>query len=232
VIGTFNRGLGRLTPLRETSHARRCLVFGAGLLLLLLGLVCGSARASADARGSTAASLGPGGQFAIEDFDGDLRPDIASIQAGQSGLPRTDYWIQLQLSAVGRQFIRVAGPAGGLEIEARDVNGDRAIDLVLVTAWHRKPVAILLNDGHGGFSRVEPAEFPEAFGKPAANWDSGSGLAIDAVGIVPQPPRVGIGAVGNARTNAGRRADSIPRLNAGFFLEAFVVSRAGRAPPF
>jgi hypothetical protein len=214
--------------LRERIAARRHFFFAALIILSLLGLVGGGARA--DTRNEGVASLGPSAQFAIGDFDGDLRPDLASIQAGQSGFSRTDYWIQLQLSAVGRQFIRVVGPNGGLAIEARDVNGDRAIDLVLVSAWHRQPVAILLNDGHGGFSRVEPGAFPEAFGEPAADWAVVLGVASDAVGVAPQS-RAGICADTRAGPRAGRHADSIPRLSAGFLLDAFVVSHAGRAPP-
>jgi hypothetical protein len=232
VAETYGREFGRLMPLRQKLATRRYFLFAAAISFLLIGLGGGRAAASADLRVAAVASLGTGAgsQFAIEDLDGDLRPDVASIQAGLSGSSRTDYWIQLQLSAAGRQFIRVAGPAGGLEIEARDVNGDRAIDLVLVTAWLRQPVAILLNDGHGGFSRVEPAAFPEAFGEPAANWASELGVAIDAVGA-PAQPRAGIGAVRRARTVAGLRADSIPRLSAGFPLQAFIFSHAGRAPP-
>jgi len=220
--------IGAQVACRERFAARRHLLFAAPVLLLLLGLVGGSARA--DTRNPGTVSGGASAQFAIEDFDGDLRPDVASIQAGQSGFSRTDYWIQLQLSAAGRQFIRVVGPAGGLAIEARDVNGDRAIDLVLVTAWHRQPVAILLNDGRGGFSRVEPTAFPEAFGEPASDWVSACGVAIDAVGVAPQS-RAGISADTRAGPHAGTQADSIPRLCAGFLLDAFVVSHAGRAPP-
>jgi hypothetical protein len=230
VAETYGREFGRLMALQQKLATRRYLLFAAAISFLLIGLSGGWVAAGAQVRGAAAASLGAGSQFAIEDFDGDLRPDVASIQAGLSGSARTDYWIQLQLSAAGRQFIRVAGPAGGLEIEARDVNGDRAIDLVLVTAWRREPVAILLNDGHGGFSRVAPAAFPEAFGEPAANWTSALGVAIEAVGAPPQP-RAGIGAVRRARTDAGSHADSIPRLSAGFLLQDFVGSHAGRAPP-
>ena len=102
--------------------------------------------------------------------------------------------------------------------------------LVLVTVWHRQPVAILLNDGHGGFSRVEPGAFPEAFGEPGADWAVVLGVASDAVGVAPQS-RAGICADTRAGPRAGRHADSIPRLSAGFLLDAFVVSHAGRAPP-
>jgi hypothetical protein len=44
-------------------------------------------------------SIGPGSQFAIVDFDGDVRPDLASIQAGPNRLGTTDYWIRSKLSA-------------------------------------------------------------------------------------------------------------------------------------
>lgn len=222
------REFDRRTSLWRTRRAAH-VAFVWAALMLFFSLI-GSGVARADQRGAAGASLGPNAQFAIQDFDGDLRPDVASIQAGQSGFSRTDYWIQLQLSAAGRQFILVVGPAGGLEIEARDVNGDRAIDLVLVTAWHRQPVAILLNNGHGGFSRVEPAAYPEAFSEPGANWVAACGMTMDAVGVPPQS-RAGICADTRAGPYAGMHADSISRLSAGFIFDHFVVSHAGRAPP-
>jgi hypothetical protein len=98
--------------------------------------------------------------FAVADFDGDLRPDLAHIQIGRSDAALTDYWVQLQLSGAGQQSILVVAPSGGLQISVRDVNGDDAPDLVLTTSWLKTPVAILLNDGRGGFSRKEPSAFP------------------------------------------------------------------------
>jgi hypothetical protein len=221
---------GLLMIVRDKLAIRSHAVFPPLILLLFFGLVCGNAAASADVRKVPAGSLAPDPQFAIEDLDGDLRPDVASIQAGQSDFSSTDYWIQLQLSEVGRQFIRVVGPNGGLSIEARDVNGDRAIDLVLVTAWRRQPVAILLNDGHGSFSRVDPTAFPEAFSEPATIWASASGQAIDSVGVPPQS-RAGICQKTKVRPNFRSHADSIPQLSAGFLFDLFLVSHAGRAPP-
>jgi hypothetical protein len=55
-------------------------------------------------------------------------------------------------------------------IEARDVNGDHAPDLILATAWFKEPVAVFLNDGHGSFSRIEPAKFPVAFTSGTGSW--------------------------------------------------------------
>ena len=71
------------TSLRNSNVVRRCFVQFL-LLLLFLGLVGGSAAANADVRKAHVSSGGPGLPFAIADFDGDLRPDLASVQTGKS----------------------------------------------------------------------------------------------------------------------------------------------------
>jgi len=199
-------------------------------LFLLLTLVGGSAVAGVDVQNPPVGSLGPAPQFAIADFDGDLRPDLASIQAGRSTSGTNSYWIQLQLSAVGQQSIQLDAPAGGLLIEARDVNGDHAVDLVLATAWFRQPVAIFLNDGHGRFSRAEPTAFPGAFSESKTNWVSCSNLPTDTVGVASQS---GAGICADETTSLHDRspAGSIPPSTGGFPISPFLVSQPGRAPP-
>ena len=135
-------------------------------VFLLFGLAGRSPARPAEFPNAPGASVGPGAQFAIADLDGDLRPDLASIQAEPNSSGTTNYWIQLQLSTTGWQSIPVVARAGGLRIETRDVNGDNAIDLVLAEAWFDRPVAVFLNNGHGGFSRAEPNAFEGVFGKP------------------------------------------------------------------
>jgi hypothetical protein len=196
--------------------------------LLVFGFAAASATAAEEARDAGVVALSP--QFAISDFDGDLRPDLASIQAGATASGSTDYWIHLQLSAAGRQLIRLVAPAGGLLIEARDVNGDHAVDLVLTTTSYRQPVAIFLNDGHGVFSRVEPSAFPAAFSRPAASWASRRDGAIDAVDVSPQS-RTGICRALTALRDVRSQSNSISPLGSRFLLDSFLVSHAGRAPP-
>lgn len=199
-------------------------------LFVLFGFAGRSAAAGHDVQNPPVNAPGSGLPFAIADFDGDLRPDLASIQNWSNSSGTTDYWIQLQLSAVGRQAIRLVAPAGGLRIEARDVNGDHAVDLVLTTAWFNQPVAVLLNNGRGSFSQVEPTRFPGAFNESKTNWDSASNQLIDACGLPTQSQS----SLYSEETNSLRRrssAGSIPLSSTGFLVSLLLIFHAGRAPP-
>jgi hypothetical protein len=218
-----------LMALKNSLAAIRYLIRSI-ILLLFLGFVGGSAAASADIQTPPDASLSSGLPFAIADFDGDLRPDLVSIQTGRSNSSRTDYWIQVHLTTVGRQSIQVVAPIGGLQIAARDVNGDHAVDLVLSTAWFKQPVAIFLNDGHGSFTRVGPSEFPEAFSEPDTKWASSSYTVTDAVGVPPQSGSgIFLGTPGLPCPQA--KVGFAPLLNSDLLLSPFLILHLGRAPP-
>jgi hypothetical protein len=198
-----------------------CLLFFVGLF----------ARAeAADVPIARAATLGPSLSFSIADLDGDSKPDLASVQAGKSELARTDYRIQLQLSAAGRQTFQIVAPMGGLEIITRDVNGDHALDLVVTTAWLRQPVAILLNDGQGTFSRVEPDAFPEAFARSKTSWSCTTEHAIDSVGAPPQP-REDIRSETELFLHLRSQARFLASSDSRFLVGPFLISHLGRAPP-
>jgi hypothetical protein len=219
----------RRRDLRDNHRALRSLFLWISLLLLF-GLAGSNTAEAAGIESGPVTSVGPGPQFAIADFDGDVRPDLASIQAGSNSSGTTDYWIQLQLTAAGRQSFRLVAPAGGLWIEARDVNGDHAVDLVLGTAWFNQPVAILLNNGHGSFSRAEPAAFPGAFSESKTNWGSASNHVIDAVGVPPQS-RTGTCSEPRGLLHGRSPTGSIPPSSSGFLVSPLLISHAGRGPP-
>jgi len=198
--------------------------------LLFVGFVGRSAAANTDVQKATVTSGGPGLRFAIADFDGDQRPDFASVQSAPGDFSRTDYWIELQLSAAGRQSIQLVAPAGGLVIEARDVNGDQAVDLVIATALFRQPVAIFLNNGHGSFLRSETTAFPEAFSQSKTNWVSVTNVSTDTLGVPPQSG-AGICPQGKDSARGASPLELIPPSSAGFPDSRFLVSEPGRAPP-
>jgi len=222
----------KFDPLKVLSDcsAARCYLIRSLLLLLFLGLVGASAASNTDVQKTPVTSIGPGLSFAIADFDGDLRPDVARVQTGGSDFSRTDYWIQLQLTTARSQSFRVVASIGGLQIAARDVNGDHAVDLVLTTALLNQPVAILLNDGNGNFTRAAPSAFPGAFSESEANWALGGHQVTDAVGVPPQS-RPGIFLETWALPYPKTQADFTPLSTKGLFLSPFLTSLLGRAPP-
>jgi hypothetical protein len=217
-------------PLRRLA-GRAIAAFRRGFLplILLAGTMAGNAAAT-DAPRSSTVSIGPGLQFAVADLDGDHRPDLVGVQAGQSSVSRTNYWIQLQLSAAGRQTILLVAPSGGLQIAARDVNGDQIPDLILTATWLRQPVAIFINDGHGTFTRAEPSAFPEAFREPLSNWDSTTDQITDSLGVPPSSS-AGFYEATTRSPHALPRAGAVAPSSRGFLPSPFLVSSLGRAPP-
>lgn len=222
----FSRQSGCQTPKRQLRLYRA----GLCLLMLLLSLSFpGMASTNRDSTAQPAMRSVARAQFAVADFDGDVRPDLATIESGTNHAGATDYWVQLRLTTAGRQLIRLVAPAGGLWIEARDVNGDHAVDLVLTTAWFNRPVAILLNDGHGRFSRVQPAAFPEAFSESGMNWGSSPQAGLTPAAVPAQS---------NVSFHAQRRDfDRVPSARFDFrsddarLRDVCPCSIRGRAPP-
>jgi len=206
-----------------------CILFLLVLSLLSATAGTSTAKAAGTQNGPTLSS-GPGLTIAIADFDGDRRLDLASVQTGRSESGSSTYWIQFQFSAYGRQSVSLVAPAGGLGIAARDVNGDHVVDLIFTTAWLRRPVAILLNDGHGRFSRVEPASFPAAFDESGTNWASSTRLRADFVALPPQS-RIGIDQADKNKLHHRYSTEVLPSSAPEFPVAPVAIFSAGRAPP-
>src|SRR5579862_3751346 len=78
-------------------------------------------------------------------FRGDRSLDLATV-VEEAIAPSTLYIVQLQLSSGAEQSIAVAAPPGGLQLEMRDMTGDRVPnDLVLTPTLLRWPLTVLVN---------------------------------------------------------------------------------------
>jgi hypothetical protein len=201
------------------------------LLCMVALLACGLSATTAAASSAHKVSLGgPGLRSAFADFDGDVHPDVATLHSDNSRSGTSNYAIDLQLSATGRKSIRFVGPSGGLRIEARDVNGDHIVDLVLASAWQQAPVAVYLNDGHGDFSRAAANALPDAFDRSGANWSSSSCSPNDSVGAPPRPRSIASVAAGAEHSKQVSENFIVPVL-ASLLHASFLRSLQSRAPP-
>jgi hypothetical protein len=199
--------------------------------LLVLAVLIAGAAARTHAQITTLISDGSNLRFVYSDFDGDLCPDLAVVQAGRSDLSFTDYWVQFQLTTAMPQAIRVVAPTGGLQMATWDVNGDHVPDLVLTTTWGNQAVAVLLNEGHGSFSRLDPSTYPAVFRASKANWSYSAHLDQVLVGFLSLS-RTGASPMGarppyylDSSVRAARRSDH------GSLLNPEPVSHLGRSPP-
>lgn len=129
-------------------------------LLVLLGLLLGGAAThSHNLKLFGAGRWLPSAidTFAIGDFDGDQAPDIAILERLSSNFSDSNYIVQLRLASGERRATCLAIPWGAVRIFAHDVNGDRIPDLIIGSAWTEQPYAVLINDGNGIFSPVDPS---------------------------------------------------------------------------
>lgn len=100
-------------------------------------------------------------RFAYGDFDGDQQTDQAFVQSAESRDGSANYLIEFRFSNQLPAVLKLRGPVGGLQIAARDVNGDQQLDLVVRTALDASLVAVLVNDGRGNFTIAQASDFPE-----------------------------------------------------------------------
>jgi hypothetical protein len=205
---------------------------GAGLVFCLVVGVAGRANAaSISTRPSS--SAGFSSNFAIADFDGDRKPDLATVEVQKGNSSSiSQYSIRLQLTAGAVQVFGVIAPAGGLQIVARDVNGDDALDVLVSTAWQHQQVAVLLNDGHGKFTLADAGAFPDTLGNSQADW-SGAAMQIhDHAAIPSSSSSAKASGVCAGALVKGNDRELTPLSDFRFHTSQSVFGCAGRAPPF
>jgi hypothetical protein len=169
-------------------------------------------------------------RFAIADFDGDNRPDLATVEIGQIGPSRARYWIGFQLSTGPQQMIGLNAPVGGLNITSLDVDGDQSLDLIVTTAWLNQPVAVLLNDGHGNFTLTDPTAFP------AIVWSAEKTLRLSPLNVQDAAPAALSSVSGDCAfiehpSEASAAPDLLPSEFSPHHRFPLSISVLGRAPP-
>jgi len=170
VLTTARTESASLQAARARKGLPRTAVTSALLLLsLLLGLSSPVAAASSSPlQVRPVSSANSITSFTLADFDGDSKPDLASVEFRRFESSVVRYSITFRLSAGNRQTVEVTAPFGGLDVAAFDVNGDLSLDLIVRTAGEHRLVAVLLNDGHGHFAEDPSALLRAAGESPTA----------------------------------------------------------------
>jgi hypothetical protein len=169
--------------------------------------------------------------FAIADFDGDSQPDLASVQVGQIQDSRTRYWIHFQLSGGARTAIGLTAPSGGLHLSPRDVNGDDFPDLIVTATWLQRPVAVLLNDGHGNFTVNDPARFPECMRESQRNWGASAVQVKDTAAAILTRSFAGNCEARSWTFVLRRGSELLAFCDTSVRVSSVTTSFLGRAPP-
>lgn len=205
----------------------------ASLRLLCIGvfaMTLGGTAAEA-AQGTSGGASGFSPRFAIADFDGDQKPDLATVQVERDAVIGTRYSIRLQLSAVGESAIGITGPQGGLRILPRYVDGDDAMDLVVTAAMDSHFVAVLLNDGHGKFTLAKPGAFPSVEGDERIRLFAAQEAAEECAALQCTWSTFGIEALDESGTGPEQKSKFPVTGDGNANLPGVRPGKSGRSPP-
>jgi hypothetical protein len=141
---------------------RACALFPWVLAVLLCPL-SGRADTTACPSGSTR----PGSLWVSADFDGDDVPDFAHVNVRWAGDGFVASGAAISAPCARRPALLLGNlPHAGLVLSARDVDADHDRDLVLHEPVAGRTLGVWINDGEGGFSVADPAEFPASGDSP------------------------------------------------------------------
>lgn len=229
-LGFYISGLMKTVRQRDLFWSR-----AVGAALAFLCLVIGFAprgNAAVDAPQRRPISFAQVvSEFAIADFDGDSKPDFATVQSGQEDSSNTRYWIAFQLSTGSRQILGITAPTGGLQITSRDVNGDDFLDVIVTASWTNRPIAVLINDGRGNFTPSDPSAFPVAFQTSDRSWTHTSDEVRDASAALSLRYLSGNYEVGNSAFSSPDETRFLITPTSQFPALSGAISFFGRAPP-
>jgi hypothetical protein len=220
----------KVTPLQSTWLTRLVIRVLGAVCLLGLGqsVAVGVATPGATPLGNDAQVLG---HFVIADFDGDQKPDFATVNVDQSHIEVAEYSIHLQLSHGLGSSIGLMAPAGGLQLFSRDVNGDDILDVVVRTALDSNLVAVLINDGDGKFTVAQPEMFPELQSEPGTRFVSETRRLVERILLLPSRGFVGDYCGSEITQRVKTVAEALRPKKIQDFSNFFCHSKLGRSPP-
>jgi hypothetical protein len=100
--------------------------------------------------------------WALADFDGDSRTDVAAAQSSGHDARGFRQEVLVRLSATKHSSFTFSSRSARVRVRARDIDGDHDRDIVVLEALSSKLVGVWLNDGFGNFTEGDLSQFPGA----------------------------------------------------------------------
>jgi hypothetical protein len=178
--------------------------------LITLALAPAVAAANAPALPSPFETYGGTG-WTVADFDGDGRPDILTARP-EVAVHGFRHQVRIQLSSGAGRVVSfavdgVAPGIPGIQVSARDIDGDRDVDLVFTTVASHEAVGVWINDGSGRFARGSSAAADAWPGTLDAASDLTAPGIPAALAFLPRPPSASLAPPsGLLHSIAGRRS--------------------------
>jgi hypothetical protein len=97
--------------------------------------------------------------WVLADFDGDLRPDLATGRSAQRDAQGYAQEVRINLGAFKESSFTFHSRAAKVDFLAWDIDGDDDGDIVIVETLSRRPVGVWINDGAGSFAEGDLAKF-------------------------------------------------------------------------
>jgi hypothetical protein len=139
-------------------------IAAAPVLAILLALIAIGPAVCAereDSLAELARTVLTGGDATTADFDGDRHGDLALVVPDRGSLMSTRYTVDIKFSTrIDSTSFTLQSRPGGLDVAARDIDGDRDLDLVITTRLSGEHVGVWVNDGSGNLLRGNVADYP------------------------------------------------------------------------
>ena len=102
--------------------------------------------------------------WVLADFNGDLRPDLASAHLTRHDARGYAQEVQVNLGRFGQTKFVFSSRAAKVELGAWDIDGDDDRDIVVFEALSKRPVGVWLNNGAGSFEEGDLERFTKLWG--------------------------------------------------------------------